>query len=53
MITSEHLATAIHVTQQLLGVVFTSTVEEGKDSPVVIEVAEGLAFTRAGTGGVV
>lgn len=53
MITSEHVATAIHVTQQLLGVAFTSTVEEGKDGPVVIEVAAGRVFTGAGAGGVV
>ena len=50
MITSEHVATAIHVTQQLLGVAFTSTVEDGT---MVIEVAEGRAFIRAGGGGVV
>jgi len=51
MITSEHVATAIHVTQQLLGVAFSSTVEDGKEGTVVIEVAEGRAFMGAGGGG--
>ena len=48
MMTSEHMPTAIHVIQKLLGVAFTSAVEKGKDGTVVVEVAEGRAFTRAG-----
>jgi len=42
------MPTAIHVIQKLLGVAFTSAMEEGEDGTVVIEVAEGRAFTGAG-----
>lgn len=48
MMTSKHMPTAIHVIQKLLGVAFTSAMEEGEDGTVVIEVAEGRAFTGAG-----